>query len=117
MNHDVLDAQRIVFLRNAHEYLYIFIVARRGVELIELAGRCHELARQRTRDGMLCCLYIHQHGLWWPVVGIERTTAQKLVQPRPMGVRIVVARGMEAHPAASLLHVLLEGQPLCIAVG
>ena len=61
---------------------------------------------------MLLSLAFHQSGLWRPVVAVEHTAPQKLVEPRPFRIAVVIGRGVESNPSAAVLHVFLK----CLAL-
>ena len=51
-----------------------------------------------------------------PVVAVEDGSAEEVDVPGPVGAFIVVAGGVEAEPAAALLHVGFEVVALCLCV-
>ena len=97
---------------NGEQHLNVGILARTGLPLIELAGRHHERLGQGVGDGMLLRIADHESRLWRPVVAVEGSAAQELVEPGPLGAPVVVGRGMEAYPSAPVLHIFLEGLTL-----
>ncbi len=50
-----------------------------------------------------------QHG---PIVGVKDGAAEKLHEPRPMRIFVVVRGNMEANPSAAVFHVLFECRSL-----
>ena len=88
--HYVLDAEWIVLLGDAEQDLYVRVQAWAWIPLIELRGRSDELLWHGTGDDMLVGVALNEDRLWWPVVAEERTAAEELVVPRPMGVAVVI---------------------------
>ena len=108
---DVFQTHGEVLGGEAHEDFHRRVGARVGRPLIEFAGRSDEMLREVLRDRMRAGFHVHQAGLRGPGVAQEAHAAQKIPEPGPAGGQVVIPGCMEANPAASVLHILLEPDP------
>ncbi len=68
-------------------------------------------------DGVVEVVDGEDGGERWPVVAVEDAAAEKVEEPGPVGVAVVVSGDVKAEPATAMGHVLLECSALLWSVG
>src|ERR1700733_9736181 len=69
-----------------------------------------------SRDGMVLLVNSQSGRQRGPVISVEDAAAEKLDEPGPMGVAVVVSSDVKTEPAPAAAHVLLEGRALLLGV-
>ena len=90
----------------------IFIKARTGLPEIPLVCRGVVSCRQSLGHRMVAIINGQFRRQDWPIVGIKHGAAQKLNEPRPMGIFVIVSSDVEADPSAAVFHIPFERRAL-----